>query len=77
MKKFGISFMAIGIIVMIVGYFIWPNLSHVNAVDSNSWTININGYKSFRWPIFLGGIIFMIGALDACTWNASKGKRID
>jgi hypothetical protein len=76
MKKFGITFMALGIIVMIVGCLIWPNLNHSNAVDSHSWTIYINGYKSFRWPVFLGGIIFVIGALDAVTWNTPKGRRM-
>ncbi len=75
MKKFGITFMALGIIVMVVGALIWPHLNYVNIVDSNAWTININGYKSFRWPVFIGGIIFIIGALDSTTWNQAKGRR--
>jgi len=75
MKKFGITFMTIGVILMIIGILIWPHLNHVNIVDSDSTTIYINGYKSFRWPIFVGGVIFMIGVLDAITWNTPRGKR--
>ena len=75
MKKFGYSFMALGLIIMIIGLLIWPHLSHVNIVDSNPWTIYINGYKSFRWPVFIGGVIFVIGALDSTTWNTPKGRR--
>lgn len=75
MKKFGISFMIAGAVIMIIGLLIWPNLNHVNMVDSNTWTININGIRSFRWPVFIGGIIFVIGAMDITTWDVPKGKR--
>jgi hypothetical protein len=77
MKKFSYTFMAIGLILMIVGSLIWPHLNHVNMVDSNPWTIYINGYKSFRWPIFLGGVIFIIGIMDMTTWDTPKGRRFD
>lgn len=64
MKKTSFWFMTAGIIMMIAGCLIFRNLSHVNMVDSHTWTININGIRSFPWLTFTGGVIFIIGVLD-------------
>ena len=55
--------MIAGIIIMIAGCLIFTNLNHVNMVDSNTWTININGIRSFPWLTYTGGVLFIIGIL--------------
>ncbi len=69
MKKTSIYFMIFGVLIMIIGCFIFQNLNHVNMVDSNPWTININGIRSFRWPIFTGFVLFMVGVIfNIASW---------
>jgi hypothetical protein len=46
MKKFSYVLMAIGVIIIIIGFLTFTNLKTVNAVDSHNWTIYINGVKS-------------------------------
>jgi uncharacterized membrane protein len=61
MKNSGKVLMAAGVAIMIIGFFVYRNLNHVSAVDSNSWTINLNGINSFPWVIFTGFVILMVG----------------
>ena len=61
MNKTSVCFIALGVILMIVGCLLFRNLNHVSAVDSHSWTINLNGINSFPWVIFSGFVIFMVG----------------
>ncbi len=70
-----IWFIALGIVAMIGGCFIFPHLNHVNMVDSNNWTININGIRSFPWPTFTGFVLFMVGVIfNISSWE-QKGHR--
>ncbi len=75
MKRVSIFFMVTGIVFMIVGCLIWPHLNASNAVDSDSGTVYINGIKSFRWPVFTGGIFFLIGLFTTTVWNVPPGRR--
>ena len=65
--------MGLGIIGMIIGYVLFQNLNHDNAVDSHNWTININGFKSFPWLTFSGFVLFTIGIIFyIATWKQQK-----
>jgi len=63
MKTYNYILLAAGIIMMICGTFIFGHINTVNAVDSHVWGININGVKSFPWPIFAGFVVFMLGVI--------------
>ena len=75
MKKASIILMAAGVVIMIVGSIIFRNLNYVNAVDSHSWTININGINSFPWVAFAGMVLFVIGIVfNISSWKKNKQK---
>jgi len=76
MKKSSILLMIGGITLIILGTFIFRNLSYVNAVDSHAWTININGIKSFSWITFTGGVFLVIGVIFNISSQVKKGERI-
>ncbi|MBB6499366.1 hypothetical protein HDF25_001507 [Pedobacter cryoconitis] len=76
MKKSGTVLMIGGIILLILGTFIFKNLNYVNSVDSHPWTININGIKSFSWITFSGGLFFVIGLIFNISSHVKKGERI-
>ena len=61
MRNSGKILIALGVVIMLIGCYIFRNLNHVSAVDSHSWTINLNGINSFPWVIFSGFVIFMVG----------------
>jgi hypothetical protein len=61
MKTSGKLLMAIGVVVIIIGYFVTRNLNTVGAVDSHTWTVNRNGINSIQWVMYTGFIIFMVG----------------
>lgn len=75
MKKSSIVLIIAGIVIMIVGSFIFSNLHYVNAVDAHAWTININGIKSFPWVTFTGGVIFVVGIIFNISSKEQKGQR--
>ncbi|MCY1555310.1 hypothetical protein D9M68_919610 [compost metagenome] len=72
MKQSSIVLIIAGIVMIIVGSFIFNNLQYVNAVDSHAWTININGIKSFPWLSFTGGVFLVVGII----FNISAKKQI-
>jgi len=77
MKKSSIVLMVTGIVIMVAGCLIFRNLNYVNAVDSHSWTININGLNSFPWVAFTGMVLFVIGIVfNISSWE-QKGHRVD
>lgn len=67
--------MLIGITIIIIGFLTFTNLTTVNAVDSHNWTVNINGLKSFPWPVFAGSVIVILGIIfNMATWEQPKGR---
>jgi hypothetical protein len=73
MKKTSIWLMIGGVVIMIAGCLIFRNLNHVNAVDSHSWTINVNGIRSFPWLTYTGFIILMVGVcFNIASWKQSN-----
>ncbi|MGY0039383.1 hypothetical protein [Pedobacter sp. NJ-S-72] len=75
MKKSSIVLMIAGIVIMIVGSFIFGNLNYVNPVDAHVWTININGMESFPWVTFIGGLFFVLGIIFYISSKQEKGRR--
>ena len=76
MKTTSIYMMIIGIIIMVIGCFMFNGLNTVNAVESQRLTININGFRSFHWPIYTGFILFMVGTIfNIASWD-QPGHRI-
>lgn len=71
MNKSSIGIMALGAILMIAGCLIFTNLNHGNVVDSHTWTINVNGIRSFPWLTFSGFVLFVIGII----WEISSRKQ--
>lgn len=76
MRKLSIIMIVAGVITMIAGCLVFRNLNHVNAVDSHSWTININGLNSFPWIAFTGMAILIIGIVFNISSRKQEGHRI-
>jgi hypothetical protein len=75
MRKFSFVLMAVGVIIIIIGFLTFTNLNTVNAVDSHRWTIYINGIRSFPWPVFAGSVIVILGVIfNMATWEQPKGR---
>ncbi|MBB2146324.1 hypothetical protein GM921_12555 [Pedobacter sp. LMG 31464] len=72
MKKASIVLIVVGIVMAIVGSFIFNNLNYVNAVDAHAWSININGIRSFPWIGFLGGVLLVIGIIFNISAKGNK-----
>jgi hypothetical protein len=77
MKNSGKVLIVVGIIIIIIGYFVTRNLNTVSAVDSNSWTININGINSIKWVMYTGFIIFMVGVCFIIGTLEQKHQRVN
>lgn len=71
MKNVSYGLLGTGVIMMILGCFIFGHVNTVNPVDSHVWGINLNGIRSFPWPVFLGFVIFMLGVI----FNMASMKR--
>ena len=65
----------LGVVITIIGMFVFRNLQYVNAVDGHAWTININGINSFPWVTFTGGLLIVIGIIFYISSLTQKGKR--
>lgn len=75
MKTASIILFILGAASMAAGLLLFRNLNTVNAFDSHAWTININGIKSFPWPVFGGGVLMSLGAIfNMATWEQPKGR---
>lgn len=77
MKKRSMFLIFLGVIMIITGLIAFNNLTTVNAVDSHRWTINLNGYESFQWPGFTGGVLIVIGIIFHIADFDNTGKMID
>ena len=77
MKKSSYVLMIAGIAIIILGSFIFRNLSYINAVDAHAWSININGIKSFPWVSFSGGVLLVIGIIFNISSREQKGRRFE
>jgi hypothetical protein len=77
MKTSGKVLIVIGIIIIIIGYFTTRNLNTVSAVDSHSWTININGINSIQWVLYTGFIIFMVGVCFIIGTLEQRHQRVN
>jgi predicted membrane protein len=75
MKKTGITFMIVGVAIIILQLVFYTHLNHNNVVDSRSQTIYINGIRSFMWPSFVGGVLFMIGIVTMMIKWEQPGHR--
>lgn len=67
--------MILGAIAIIINETVFRDLNHVNAVDSHSWTININGIRSFPWPMFTGYELIILALIIYATAETPKGRR--
>ena len=76
MKKTSIGLLIAGVVIMIAGCFIFGKLNVDNMVDSHPWTININGIKSFPWPVFTGFVVFMLGVVFYISADQPRGHRV-
>ncbi len=74
-NKTGIYLMIAGAVVIIIGRLLFQNLTYVNAVDTSTFTININGIKSFPWPDFIGFVMFMAGLVTSIAPEREKGHH--
>jgi hypothetical protein len=73
MKKISVLLFIVGIIVTIglVIYF----RSVVDAVDSDSMTIDRSGNQVSKWPIFIGIILTFVGAVFYYASHNEKGAK--
>jgi len=71
--KTGIYLMVAGAVIIVIGRLLFQNLQYVNAVDSNNFTVYINGFKSFPWPDFIGFVMFMSGLVTMIAPEHEKG----
>ena len=69
--------MIAGMAVVILQIILFKNLIHSNSVDSNSQTVYINGFESFRWPSFIGIGLFMAGVITIMVPWTQKGHRMN
>jgi hypothetical protein len=76
MKKAGIFVMAISAIIMIVFTIIWFHPVTDNVVDSNGFWSYMYGAKSIPWPVFAGGVVFLMGLTVFFAGGEQKGRRI-
>lgn len=77
MKKTGIGFIIAAVVIMILQFVLFTNLNHNNAVDSNSQTVYINGFRSFLWPSFVGIALFMAGVVTLIINWDQHGHRYE
>lgn len=77
MKTTSKVLIVMGIIIAILGLWVFRDLNHVNAVDGHDWTININGARSFPWVTFTGGILIVVGLIFYMSSWKQRGKRYD
>ena len=75
MNRSGFYIIIAGIAVVIFGILLFQNLHHINAVDTNSDTIYINGLRSFTWPNFIGLVLIMTGLVTLITPKHEAGHR--
>ncbi|OCX53467.1 hypothetical protein BEL04_03965 [Mucilaginibacter sp. PPCGB 2223] len=73
MNKTGIYLMIAAVVIILIGRLTFQNLVYVNAVDSNTFTVYINGIKSFPWPDFIGLVMFMSGLVTVIAPPREKG----
>jgi len=75
MKTASIILFVLGAASIIAGFLFFRNLNTVNAFDSHPWTININGARSFPWPVFGGAVLMSLGLIfNMATWEQPKGR---
>jgi len=77
MNKTGIYLMVAAVVIIVAGRLAFQNLIYVNAVDSNTFTIYINGIKSFPWPDFIGFVMFMSGLVTVIAPPREKGHAYE
>jgi uncharacterized protein YjeT (DUF2065 family) len=75
MNRSGIYITVAGIAVVIFGILLFQNLHHINAVDSQSETIYINGLLSFKWHYFIGLVLIVTGLITLITPKHEAGHR--
>jgi len=75
MIKQGIYLMVAGVAVVIIGIVLFQGLHHINAVDSNSETVYINGFRSFTWPNFIGLVLIVTGLVTMISPKHENGHR--
>lgn len=74
-KKASISLVVIGIIAIFIGEIFFTDINTANLVDSHSWGINLNGFRSFKWPEFFGFEMITLGLMIYFTTDLPEGKR--
>ena len=72
MKKISILLIVVGVIVTI-GLIIYFR-PEVNAVDSNSMTIDRSGNQVSEWPLFIGIIFTFVGGVFYYVSHYEKKK---
>lgn len=76
MKKAGIFIMVVCAIIMIAFTVLWYHPVTDNAVDSGGFWAYMYGTASNPWPVFAGGVVFLMGLLLYMSSWEQKGRRI-
>jgi hypothetical protein len=77
MKKAGIVIMVISIAVMILFTIIWFHPVTDNVVDSDGFWAYMYGASSNPWPVFAGGVVFLMGLLMFMSGWEQKSQRVN
>jgi len=77
MKKAGIVIMVISIAIMILFTIIWFHPVTDNAVDSGGFWAYMYGARSIPWPVYAGGVVFLMGMLLYISSWEQKSQRIN
>jgi uncharacterized membrane protein len=69
MRRVSIGLIIFGIVLIIAGNFFYKYTE--NSADSKPMTVNLNGKKSFQWPVYTGVILVFLGI----TFNIASRKN--
>lgn len=75
MKKAGIFIMILSAIILIVFTIVLYRPVTDNVVDSNGFWAYMYGDLSVPWPVFSGGVVFLMGMLMYMSSWEQKGER--
>jgi len=75
MKKAGIFIMILSALILIVFTIVLYRPVTDNVVDSNGFWAYMYGDLSVPWPVFSGGVVFLMGMLMYMSSWEQKSQR--
>jgi len=75
MKKAGLFIMILSAIVMIVFTIVLYRPVTDNVVDSNGFWAYMYGGMSVPWPVYSGGVVFLMGMLMFLSTLEQRSAR--